>query len=101
MSDTISSYELGWSDGYAEGYACKLQDVTESFMPKGSPAEIEAVAIWLQRKYSLYFSDRKEAIVSRKYPVGEERPLHPGWPPTAARPSKVCPACSGACYAYA
>lgn len=55
-------YQAGWSDGYAEGYAAKLLDVTEPFMPTGAPAEIEAAATWLQKKYSAYFSDRHEAI---------------------------------------
>ena len=56
-------YQLGWNDGYAEGYACKLTDVTEPFMPSGDATEIEAVADWLQRKYGgTWLKNRSEAI---------------------------------------
>ncbi len=57
-----SGYQTGWDDGYAEGYACKLVDVTQPFMPSGDQAEIEAVADWLQRKYATHFHLRAEAI---------------------------------------
>ena len=40
-------YQLGWDDGYAEGYGAKLVDVTELFMPAGAGREIEAGADYL------------------------------------------------------
>lgn len=40
-------YQLGWDDGYAEGYGAKLVDVTELFMPAGVDREIEAAAKYL------------------------------------------------------
>ena len=43
-------YQLGWDDGYAEGYAAKLEDVTELFMPAGCDHEIEAAAKYLCSK---------------------------------------------------
>jgi hypothetical protein len=59
---TRSSYQLGWDDGYVEGYACKLVDVTEPFMPSGDIPQIEAAADWLMRKHALVFTIRSEAI---------------------------------------
>lgn len=43
-------YQLGWDDGYAEGYGAKLVDVTELFMPKGTDREIAAGALYLVSK---------------------------------------------------
>lgn len=62
MTGPPTSYQLGWDDGYAEGYASKLADVTAPFMPTGDVAEIEAVADWLLRKYATTFTNRSEAI---------------------------------------
>ena len=58
------SYDLGWSDGYAEGYACKLADATGVFAPSSLevPEAVEAVATYLMRKYSKTFGDRPSAI---------------------------------------
>lgn len=58
-----SEYTLGWNDGYSEGYACKLADVTEPFMPTGGVAEIETVADMLQVRLAVIFAnDRSGAI---------------------------------------
>lgn len=58
-----SGYQTGWNDGYSEGFACKLADVSAPFMPSGTAAEIEHVADWLQRNYGTTFgADRSEAI---------------------------------------
>jgi hypothetical protein len=53
-----SSYQLGWDDGYAEGYACKLADATESFRPASlqAPELVERVADHVARKYAAYFT---------------------------------------------
>jgi len=40
-------YQLGWDEGYAEGYGAKLVDVTELFMPAGVDHEVEAAAMSL------------------------------------------------------
>lgn len=45
-----SNYLLGWDDGYAEGYAVKLEDVTELFMPPAGTANVEAAARYLMSK---------------------------------------------------
>ena len=45
-----NNYQLGWDDGYAEGYGAKLVDVTEQFMPAGADSEIEAGADYLMSK---------------------------------------------------
>lgn len=55
-------YQSGWGDGYAEGYACKLADVTAPFTPTGTAEEATRVADWLQRKYARDYSDRAKAI---------------------------------------
>lgn len=64
MTEATSSpsYTLGWNDGYAEGYACKLVDVTEPFMPAGDAADIEAGADYVAQKYAATFPDRASAI---------------------------------------
>lgn len=52
-SDPLSQstpYQLGWDDGYAEGYGAKLVDVTEQFMPAGVDHEVEAAARYLMSK---------------------------------------------------
>ena len=56
-----SSYDLGWSDGYAEGYGCKLSDATEPFAPRSlnKAKAIEAVAARLVSHYGI---ERSEAI---------------------------------------
>jgi hypothetical protein len=60
---TYDPYATGWKNGYAEGYACKLVDVTNPFMPSGTAEEITRVADWLQTKYSRdYGADRPGAI---------------------------------------
>ena len=62
--DEQSSYRLGWNDGYSEGYACKLADATEPFIPtlQVRPDEVQAVASWLLKKYSALIADESEAI---------------------------------------
>jgi hypothetical protein len=35
-------YQLGWDDGYAEGYGARLVDLTELFMPAVTDAMVEA-----------------------------------------------------------
>ncbi len=62
MSAESNPYESGWSDGYAEGYACKLADVTHPFMPAGTAEEIDRVADWLQTRYASTHGDRDKAI---------------------------------------
>jgi len=63
VDPTNRPYETGWNDGYAEGYACKLADVTAPFMPAGTAEEITRVADWLQRNYAeTYRGDRPSAI---------------------------------------
>lgn len=59
-----TSYDCGWDDGYAEGYACKLADATEPFSPISAikPVQVEAVADWLMSKYKAVFADRSDAI---------------------------------------
>ena len=49
-------YQLGWDDGYAEGYACKLADVTEPFMPPTNEFQVEAAARWLHSKLAAHIS---------------------------------------------
>jgi hypothetical protein len=61
MTET-ASYQLGWNDGYAEGYGCKLVDVGSPFMPTGTAEEIEAMADYLMRQHALVFTIRCEAI---------------------------------------
>ena len=78
MSDM--AYQLGWDDGYAEGYACKLIDITEPFMPTGSMAEIEAVASWLQNKYAKTFEGRSEAIGAARGMIRIARGTQPHTP---------------------
>lgn len=59
------SYALGFDDGYAEGYACKLADATTTFNPSSAdlPDRIEEAANHLQRKYAKVFDgDRAAAI---------------------------------------
>jgi hypothetical protein len=57
-------YQLGWNDGYAEGYGCKLVDATEPFNPQHltAPDIVEAVATMLQRRYASTFPDRPSAV---------------------------------------
>ena len=43
-----------WDDGYAEGYACKLADVTEPFAPPKREFEVEAAARWLHSRLAAY-----------------------------------------------
>lgn len=50
MSTETTPYQLGWDDGYAEGYGAKLVDVTELFMPAGADREVEAAARYLMSK---------------------------------------------------
>jgi hypothetical protein len=62
---TPTSYQLGWDDGYAEGYACKLADATERFNPTAlaRPEAVERMADHLQRKLaSVYGGNRSPAI---------------------------------------
>lgn len=59
------AYSLGWNDGYAEGYACKLADATEPFRLASAtlPDAIERAADYVQRKYAVIFAgDRPAAI---------------------------------------
>ena len=49
-----SSYQLGWDDGYAEGYAVKLVDATEPFNPPSNEFQIEAAAEHLYSRLSAY-----------------------------------------------
>ena len=57
-----TGYELGWNDGYTEGYAVKLVDVTEPFMPTEENFNIEKAARWFQTKYSVAFPTYSDAI---------------------------------------
>lgn len=58
MAETHNSYQLGWNDGYAEGYGAKLVDVTELFMPAGADQEVEAAARYLMsQRAGLTLSD--------------------------------------------
>ena len=61
MSD---SYQTGWSDGYAEGYGCKLADATEPFVPtlQVRPEEVTLVANWLMKTRPTQFRGMDEAI---------------------------------------
>lgn len=63
-SKDVTSYSLGWNDGYAEGYGCKLADATAPFNPQSleAPETVERVADMLQRKFASTFSDRPSAI---------------------------------------
>jgi mono/diheme cytochrome c family protein len=62
MTETTKSpYDLGWGDGYAEGYAAKMVDVGKPFMPAGTAAEIEAMADYLMNKHVGQFT-RPDAI---------------------------------------
>jgi hypothetical protein len=56
-----SSYDLGWNDGYAEGYACKLTDATEPFSPR-SLNKAEAVEATAKRLHTRYGIEQSEAI---------------------------------------
>lgn len=49
-------YQLGWDDGYAEGYACRLADVTEPFNPPQSDFEVETAARWLHVRLAAHIS---------------------------------------------
>lgn len=54
-SDTTNGpYELGWSDGYAEGYGARLVDVTEPFNPPANDFQVEAAARWLHSRLSAH-----------------------------------------------
>lgn len=57
MSDS-QTYDLGWNDGYAEGYACKLADATAPFNPASvaAPEMVERVADYIARKYAAHFN---------------------------------------------
>ena len=60
-----NGYQLGWNDGYSEGYACKLADATEPFDPASSqlPDRIERAADHILKRYkALFGEDRSEAI---------------------------------------
>jgi hypothetical protein len=49
-------YQLGWDDGYAEGYACRLSDVTESFMPPQNDFQVEAAARWVHSRMAAHIT---------------------------------------------
>ena len=53
---TNGLYELGWSDGYAEGYGARLVDVTEPFMPPANDFQVEAAARWLHSRMAAHVS---------------------------------------------
>ena len=60
-----AGYNLGFDDGYAEGYGAKLKDATEPFNPAAAelPERIEEAADHIQRKYAKVFDgDRAGAI---------------------------------------
>ena len=54
--DHYDPYQTGWDDGYAEGYACKLADLTEPFAPPQKEFEVESAARWLHSRLAAYLS---------------------------------------------
>jgi hypothetical protein len=59
-----AAYDSGFSDGYAEGYACKLTDATEPFKLQSLdvPEMVDAVAEMLVSKFRATFPDKPSAI---------------------------------------
>jgi hypothetical protein len=58
----MTSYDRGFSDGYAEGYGAKLADVGAPFMPAGTAEEVERIADWLLARYAALVPTRADAI---------------------------------------
>lgn len=57
-----TSYDRGWSDGYAEGYGAKLVDVGAPFTPAGTAEEVDRVAAWLRSRYAALVPTDADAL---------------------------------------